>query len=259
VKVYLKGGTEKTVIMAVREALVQPFDAGQWLDLRVAFFLSVCGGADPAGDDTITGLGETLVHPVGPISDYFFIGLKDKSTLFPAQNGSVFIGYTNMFGVGPTGKGDSDLVTSDLAIGTTNADYWRPKNSNGDIYTAQIYDGIQFRGGSGINLNTHFVQQYIPGGHAAGYATLLMMRITRPSPTSTVVTVSMKSGANSTDVLFSSTPTKAILESNMESFPSTVYQFPAATLSAVPDSLFCYWPWHNSRLRIHCAGVEVIA
>jgi hypothetical protein len=254
VKIYDKGPGEKTVIMAVREALVQPFDAGQWLDLRVAFFLSVCSAS---GDDTITTLGETLVHPVGPISDYFFIGLKDNSTLFPVQAGSVFIGYTNMFGNGPTGKGDSDLVTSDLAIGTTNADYWRPKNSNGDIYSAQIYDGIMSRG-LGINLNTHFVQNY-SGGHAAGYATLLMMRITRHSPTSTVVTVSMKTGANSTDVLFSSTPTKTILQSNMESFPGTVYQFPATTLSAVPDSLFCYWPFHLSRLRIHCAGVEVIA
>lgn len=259
-KIFAKGGTEKTVIMAVREGLVQPFDAGQWLDLRVAFFLSVCGAADPASDDVITGLGENLVHAAGPVSDYFFIGLKDNSSLFPASVGSVFIGYTNAFGPAtgnPPLKGDSDLVTSDLAIGTTNADYWRPKNSNGDNYTSQIYDGIISRG-SGVNLNTHFVQNY-SGGHAAGYATLLMMRLTRPNPTSTVVTVSMKQGTNSTDVLFSSTPTKAILQANMESFPGIVYQFPAVTLSAVPDSLFCYWPWHNSRLRIHCAGVEVIA
>ena len=40
---------DKTVILAVREGLVQPFDAGQWLDLRIGMFLSICSATDGTG------------------------------------------------------------------------------------------------------------------------------------------------------------------------------------------------------------------
>lgn len=259
-KVINKGGTDETVIMAVRQGIVQPMLAGAWLDLRVAFFMSVCGSADPASDDVITGLGETISDPGPglPPTAYSWIGLKDNSTIFPGLNNSVFIGYSNYrsrpFG---GGLGDSVLVTSDLITGTTNADYWRPKNSISDAETFKIMDGgVALANGS--LLCQHFVQNY-SGGHAAGYATLLMIRLTRPSSTSTLITATMKQGTSSTDVLFSSTPTLALLESNMESYPSTVQQLGPLTMSAVPDCLFWFWPFHNSRLRIHCAGFEVIA
>lgn len=253
-KVINKGGTDKTVIMAVREGLLQPFEAGDWVDLRVGFLLSICGETDPGEDDTITSLGETITHTTSfPISDYYFIGVKDSSSLFPAQTGSVFIGYTNTFGGGPNGKGDSAVVTSDEAVGTTNADYWRPKNSEGNVYTTQIYDGVLPRA-SAPNLNQHFVQDF-SGGHAAGYATLLMLRLTRATPESLLITTTIKQGTTSADVLFTSTPTKALLQSNMESYPSTVAQLGPVTLSQVPTALFLYWPFHSSRLRIHCMGI----
>lgn len=244
--------------MAVREGLVQPFDAGTWLDLRVGFFLSICGDADPGEDDTITGLAEDLTSPISPITDQFFIGVRNNGTEFPGTGGVVFIGWTNI-NVIPLRL--STLVSSDAGTGTTNSNYWRPaQNADGLIRGANclIADGAQQR--SATTSPIHFAQANIGGAGPAGYATLLMLRLQRPNPDPTApVTVTLKNSSTSGDILFSSTPTKALLQSSLEAFTTPVFQLGPVTISAVPDSLFWYWPWHNSRLRVHAAGVEVIA
>lgn len=244
--------------MAVREGMIQPFDAGTWLDLRIGFLMSICGSADPASDDVITGLGETITSsPIMEPSNAYYIGLKTPDSNLPLTGGTVFAGFTNITGLNE--RGDSAVVTSDLGIGTTNADYWRPKNSLSDTsQCGHVFDGVQSLGAWSNGTQQHFVQNF-SGGHAAGYATMFLFQLTRPNSTSRSVTIRTKQGTNSGDVLFTSTPTKALLQSNMESFPGTVQQIGPVTLSSVPNSLFWYWPWHNSRLRIHCAGIEVIA
>lgn len=253
-KVYSKtspGPTEKVVIMGIREGLVQPFDAGAWLDLRIGFLLSIC---DDTVDDTITGLDpETLgTGTTTPAINKYWIGVRNNGTKFPGESEVVFAGYTNEFDP-MSHKGLTTILSSDAAIGTTNSDYWRVKNSEGDAYSFLISDGNQARGGA-PSEQQHFVQNFA-GGHAAGYATLSMIRMTRPNASSNVITTTISLGTNTSDVLYTSTPTKALLQSNLESFPTTVRTIGPTTLSAVPDSLFLYWPFHNSRLRIHCMGI----
>jgi len=83
-----------------------------------------------------------------------------------------------------------------------------------------------------------------------------MLRLTRPNTdVSAPITMTYFHGTNTNDVLFTSTPTKDLLQSNMESYPGTVTTLGPVTISAVPDSLFLYWPFHDSRLRIHCMGI----
>src|SRR4051812_12581949 len=106
-KVILKGGVDKTVIMAVREGVCQPFDAGAWLDLRVGFLMSICGDVDPTDDDTITGLSETLIGPA--VTDHCFIGVRNNGTTFPGTPGVVFAGFVNGASILPVAA--SKLVT----------------------------------------------------------------------------------------------------------------------------------------------------
>lgn len=253
------GPSDHTVIMAVREGLVQPFDAGTWLDLRIGFLLSICGFADPGSDDVITGLAEDLGAGTDP-ANRFWIGVRNNGTAFPGSTGVVFIGYTDSNTLFTTHN--SKLVSSDVGKGTTNSNYWRAENI-GEIAArsvCKVTDGIIDR--SSFPSIVHYAQDNIGTGGPAGYSTLIMLRLTRPNANvgaPVTITYANPSPFTSSDVLFTSTPTKTLLQANMESYPVTVSQLGPFTLSAVPDSFFIYWPFHLSRMRIHCAGIEVIA
>ena len=57
------------------------------------------------------------------------------------------------------------------------------------------------------------------------------------------------------DVMFTDTPTKELMEFNLNAFPTSVQQLGPVELSQEPDALFLYWPFHLSRLRCHCRGI----
>ena len=88
-KIYSKAG-EKMIICAVREAHYRSFQATDWVDLRVGFFLSL---TQAGADDTTTGLSETISGSPGVAwTDRFAIGLTDRAT------SSTFLGYSNLTG-----------------------------------------------------------------------------------------------------------------------------------------------------------------
>src|SRR5262245_13096615 len=138
--IYLKNGTEKTLILAVRELLLQRFQATNWTDLRVGFFLSVTAAV---GDDTITGLGEVIGTPPRPIltfDDVFRVGLTDS------VSASIFLGYANTSNI-IRGRsiGTSELDTSDEGLGTTNTNFWRPATTAGNNAALLFLDGGSLR------------------------------------------------------------------------------------------------------------------
>jgi hypothetical protein len=241
-----KGGTDKVVILSTRTYVIYPFSAPGWTDLRVGFLSSV---TDDVADDTITGLAETIAQPGLTTSDRLWIGLKTNDDLFPKNAGVTFIGFTNCTVFLNETGGDSFLTSSDSGIGTTNSNFWRPGNSLYPV-TGAIWDGGTPKPAT-ILKPMHFAQDTTGAG---GYAALHMLRLTRPSSgSSSPITVTTKTGTN-TDVLFTSTPTLDLLQTNLQNFPTTVSQMGPVTLSKVPDALFCYWPFFNSRLRLHAVG-----
>lgn len=257
-KIFLKGGTEHTLINAVREAYYQPFQATNWTDLRVGFFVSVCGAADPAQDDVITGLAEeigTPPQPMLPSSDRFTLGLIDSAT------GTVFCGYANYAGGRqPLNIGTSKLVSSDAAIGTTNTFFWRVINEvGGTVDALKIIDGSVIRASGADGSQLHLVQDTVGAG---GYCTLVALRFQRDDPHNRANVISMSAkltGTHNGDILYTSTPTDVLLESNLESFPANVQTLGPFDLSHVPDTLWCYWPFHGSRIRVHAYGVLKVA
>lgn len=248
--VNLASSTDKTVILNVRAGVIQPFQAPDWLDLRVGFLLSLTKAAN---DDDITGLAEELTGTY--LSDRVWIGVKTRDSAMPGTAGTAFIGFGGPGAHDPVG-GMTKLVSSDIGIGTTNANFWRLTNTGvGDLYGgAMILDGIGSPRATTDGTQQHFAQN---AGGAGGYATLLMLRLQRDNNTtrSKIITVTVKTGTHNGDVLYTNTPTKALLQSNLEAFPSTVQQLGPLTLSSVPDALYLYWPFHDSRLRIHAAGI----
>lgn len=245
-EIYNKGGTDKTCIVNVRTGLIQPFQAPNWMDLRIGWFLSI---TDKTNDDLITGLAETIgtePRPVLSFVDRYAIGLTDKVARH------TFLGFTNV-GRPRTNPsiGSSKLISSDGGIGTSNTNFWRVKNEINDGWSAMILDRSIMRAGSTGGIQQHFVQN---AGGAGGYATLSMIRFRRDTPTSRIITMTIKQGTNSSDILYSNTPTVDILQTNLEAFPAGVQQLGPVELSAAPDAFFYQWPFANSRLRIHAVG-----
>lgn len=250
-EIYNKGGTDKTDIMNVREGVIQPFVATDWLDLRIGWLLSV---TDDTGDDTITGLSETIAGPFLGFYDRYYIGLIDHT-------GNLFMGYTNRGQTDnqPT-RGSSKLVSSDSGIGTTNTNFWRPANGDNDNWTVQIVEGINgrpsVRGQSLNGAQIHLVQDTVGAG---GYATLIMLRLQRDNVANRrkLISMSFKSDtvAKNGDVLYTNSPTKDLLTTNLEAFPTSVQTMGPFEFQEEPDALFWYWPFHQSRLRVHAYGI----
>lgn len=249
-KIVAHGGTEKMLILAVRQAYFQPFTATNWTDLRLGFFLSVTSAAvdDPASP--ITGLAESISTPQW--TDKVSIGLTDRAT------GSIFLGYSNT-GLGFPSELNSQLVSSDSGIGTSNTNFWRPQTEirAGLFETNCLYilDGgfTRARGGAGSEL--HLPQDTAGAG---GYSTLIGMRFQRPTSGSRTITMTVKttgSGGHNGDILYSNTPTAELLESNLNGFPATVQQLGPVQLSRTPDTIWAFWPFHSSRLRIHAYAI----
>lgn len=254
-KIYLKGGTEKTLILAVREAFYEPFSATNWTDLRLGFLVSLCGNADPGEDDTITGLTETIGSTPSeflPWTDRFSLGLTDS------RSGTVFLGYTNKLSSREPSTGSSKLISSDGAIGTTNTNFWRVHNGmevNG-VASLAIVDTNVIRARSVDGSQIHFIQDTTGAG---GYATLVALRFQRDNARGRekIITMTVKKNAagHTGDILYTNTPSETVLEDNMRTFPTTVQQLGPVELSQVPDTIWAYWPFSNSRLRIHCYGI----
>jgi hypothetical protein len=256
-EVYEKTVDDKVVILNTRTKLWQGFSAPNWIDLRVGFFLSL---TEETADDTITGLGETIAQPLG-VSDRYWIGVKDRSNVMPKTQGVPFIGFTNAArGVPrePLTSGDSRLTTSDIGVGTTNANFWRPNASNQNYRSFMMQDGIATRayGGTASNaLAQHFPQNV---GGAGGYAVLLGIRLQRSRANSRAITASVKSNAHSADMLYSSVPTNDLLRTSLAASWPTSQTFGPVEFLTVPTALFLYWPFYDSRLRIHAMGIASI-
>jgi hypothetical protein len=242
---YQKTVDDRIVILNVRGYYIQPFIVGDWTDLRLGFFVSL---TDDLADDTVTGLAETIpTTNVSQPQNRYWIGLKSSDTGIPAGSATTFVGFSNA----GDNSGDSLLLSSDSALGTTNANYWRPANSRNNNLSAIILDGSTLRASGSAGLQQHFPQDPVGAG---GYAVMLAIQLLRPNPNSRTVRVRIKSSPNSADMLYSNAPTKELIHQTMETWPPSVLMGPV-TLSQVPNAFYFYWPFRNSRLRVHSLGL----
>lgn len=251
---FTKDGTDGTIAFAVREFLPQGFSAPGWTDLRVGFLVSVCPAADVDPASPITGLTETIGTEPRPLldsSDRYFIGVLDRVT------GQTFLGFSNR-SPGRTERtmGTSRLVSSDAGIGTSNSDFWRPENGVNTAASLQIVDNHATRAFARDGSQIHFVQNVT---NAGGYATLLMLRLQRQDAQGRAKTVSVSTKCDvvnhSGDILFTNTPTEDLLETNLQTMPDTVQLLGPVELSQEPSAIYVYWPFHDSRIRLHCHGI----
>lgn len=241
--VFVKGDGSHVVVLEVREAYYQPFVAPGWTDLRVGFYLSLTNNLV---DDTITGLGETLVDAL--TGESFWIGFKTRGNVLPGNAGVSFIGFGN------AQVGQNKLISSDAQRGTTNTYFWRNTTIGGNNPTEfwVIDNGVTRYFESEASFSLHFPQDDTGAG---GYAGLVGIRLVRPSPISNQISVMIHTNVFSADMGFTNTPTKAVLQAALETWPTSVLTLGPYTFNQIPDSVFLYWPYTLSRLRVHSRGI----
>jgi hypothetical protein len=249
---YQKTVDDRTIILNQRAWYAHPFVAGDWVDLRLGFFLSL---TDAVNDDlTFSGtpgapgdLAETIANPgLLDVWDRYQLGVAGRG-----PGGNDFIGFTNTIERTPNLLGDTVLVSSDGGIGA-GTNFWRPANSKNNAWGAAIYDGNQPRAYILDNVQQHFPQN--AATVAAGYAVLLALQLLRDKPDSRTIRVKIKSSTKSADWMYSNTPTKELIHQAMANWPPSAQMGPV-TLSVVPTAFYFYWPFRRSRLRVHSLGL----
>lgn len=246
---WAKTPQDKTVALRVRQYAVYPWRATNWTDLRVGFFVSISKAADLT---SVAGLDETI----GPddrtpmdMTDRYWMGVKTANDVFPASAANVgFIGFTNL---GPNAGtlGRSILSGSDTGTGT-GTKYWWPHNGYSPNLSAAIVDGRLPQAHSPAGMQQHFPQDLV-----GGYSLMLGIRLLRPTPTSKMYTVQIKNTGGNADMGYSDTPTKELCLSFIQAWPAAAQMGPVEMTAGV-NALYFYWPFRNSRLRIHSVAVH---
>jgi hypothetical protein len=217
-------------------------------------------------------LAETLVGNDLPPADRHWIGLKSQSQSLPFESGVPFIGFTNTDPTATSHTMSGMLVQSNNGNQQTGAgNYWRSTNSNplAKRGTFGIYDGSGRLAAASnpvsSSLDQHFFKTAVPAG-SGNYATLLAFRLIRTNPDSHHITVQVPrmyngdgSNHHAADLLVTNDPSNDVLDVALQSWqvgqPPNVMYFGPVTMTVIPNSFFCYWPYRNSRLRIHCWGM----
>ena len=239
---------DNLMILGTRESGTQPFQSIGWLDLRIGMFLSLCPPGVGHQNDPPTGLAEPTVTAIGP-STYMWLGLKDSGPNLPSDGTGSFIGFTNS---SPRFLGNGALVSSDISVGNDNT-LWRATNSV-DGQASRIM-GIE---NGVIRVIDFSIPHFVQNTATRGYTGMIGIRLTRPSSTSNTITMYIPrptTGSLSCDIAFTNTPTLTQLLSLLDPWPTTVTTLGPVTFGSLPDSLFIFWPFHNSRLRMSVWGI----
>jgi hypothetical protein len=240
-EIYLKG-SEKVLILATRESLIYPAVIPNWLDVRFGAFVSV---TQAVADDDPTALAETVTS-AGTESDRLWLGAKISDNLMPHE--------TNFFGVSNTPATETPQNTILESIDTNTR--WRAK------YAAAT-NGAAFSDGTTIAVEStlHPFRTIQDPATIGGYATLVLLRMVRSVVGLTVdhfyVAKTNSGGVDYADAgVETTTPTIALIRANFNSAVWTEVLSGPKTFTAEPNAFYAYWPFVNSRLRVHALAIE---
>lgn len=247
----IQKSTDKMVVLPVRTSLIYPFTAPNWTDLRIGMFLSA---TSVSADDDPSALSETLTT-TGVPGDRVWLGVKnnDNDTL-PTQASTSFIGYGNQVSA-------TDTTASSLLQTFNSNSEWRALIS-GNVGGPQGWDATTRR--NYINSAGITMGEYAANDPAALWGYLFILRLTRPNGSSTSITTNYylvsRASVQVSSLVKSATPTNADIRSKFRSLTSfTEGVLGPDTYTKVPDAVFLYWPFSNSRLRVSSLVVEKFA
>jgi hypothetical protein len=239
-------GSDKVLVLATRESLVYPAVVPNWLDVRIGAFVSI---TKTAADDDPTGLAET-VTTTGNQADRLWLGAKENNNAMPHD--------CNFFGISNSPGTEASQNTILDSIDTNFR--WRAKH-------ATVTNGLIFSDGTTMTVESTlnpFRTIQAPASLGGNYATLVLLRMVRSVVGNTVdhfyVAKTNDAGTDYADAgVETATPTIDLIRANFNSATWTEVLAGPKIFTAAPDAFYAYWPFVNSRLRIHAIVVEKFA
>lgn len=239
--IYNLSGSDKTLILDTRASLLQQFKATNWTDLRLSMMLSVTKQSDP---NDPTGLTESL--GAGEDNNHVYIGFKSSNGLFPPN--------TNFWGI--CTKDLSHLTAATILADGGAGAYWYIANDASIFYNALASNGTTLQNNpNGLGNGTRLYQ----GAPAADYAQLIILRMTRNDPTVNIVNTldALITPAGHLDNGLTLLSDTSIANIRTLTQAATLTQILGPfTFSSAPDAIYVYWPFMNSRIRIHSYVLE---
>lgn len=238
---------DETVILDTRQMVVYPFTSPNWTDLRLGVYASVTALGN---NNQVTGLAETITTTGTPIQDNYFIGLKTNNSNLPGTAGDAFVGWSSWYNL--TGGGNIPL-SSISPVQSPGNSYWSVIYNNN--FVTWIGSGTS-QSGSAQN-NGLWLPQNIGGVTNGTFSGGMVFRFHRATGSSLALDTVTSANCN---FINSQTPTVAEVRGWLRNPPTlqAIYGTPP-TFVAVPNAFCAYWPFFNSKLRIHCVVIEKFA
>lgn len=232
--IFQKTATDNCVILNPRESLTYPFSLGQWTDLRMGMYVSL---TSTTGDNTVFGGNETFNYNSGLSS--VFVGLTSSGNSLPGDNGKTYIG------IGPQPSSPTCAITST-----------RISTSDTQTNSMAIDQNGDFARGTNTTLNAYIT--VTPATAATNYAVFYGLRFV-VGPNNQYSIWSMAGSAGVTDPTVESVRLQLTTQPNV-AYQGTIYFNNGFTSTGIqiprPDNVYLYFPFSNSRVRIHSLVVD---
>lgn len=228
--IYQQVSSDKTLILAPREAFQRKFDVGSWNEIRLGIFFNSAGSSTP----TSSYVDEILNQNTR--SDIIAFGLKDSATsILPGFSGSYFLGAS---------------ITGSESMAANNTQYYN--NSITNLY------GTGFYGTSASFGSSNLSQLRYPNGGGAnsstdycGFYVLKMVLNNSGSSTQTVTMTTSATQQVSSGTSFYSIPQLNQLMNNATfGSNSTVTWNDGVNAYPIPDSIWIRTPYYFNTIRI---------
>lgn len=262
--IYAKPTTsspEQCLVLGVREALIYPFDVGDWNEIRIGMYFALCS----ASSLTDTWSAEIIYNGATNPRNNCFIGLKDSGTALPQTTGYAYMGW----GIGKNHAGLARSV------------YVYPPNSTVGFFQP----GRNPYGGAAAVLSYNGTETYKDAPQWLGmtsqtnatglstYAALYVMRFLKATTAGgkTVITGQLFFNDNNSSAVAPYTTEglrTTLLNISNNQFNNvgigptgywTDTLSPAGNNLPLPNSVFMYLPFFSNRARIHALVVEKIS
>lgn len=263
-------GYDKCVVLENREALLYPMadEIKDWNELRIGLTLSLTSSTGGGLNELLPPSTDTITNTSKYTS--FYLGLKSNNELMPNSPGCSFIGFGH-----PTGNSITHIVNQ-----TTWAPYFDFSTTAKLSYLMMSGDNNLFTTGFGTqqlpNTPTNFAFFTTPNQMYSSGTPLCMtcIRLLRVSGNGINIKVkrsveTVTSIVNTNDNSISGLrrfmgvfPAVSTYQ-NMQTINNPEYVVPftsnltmSGTPIPAPDALFLYWPFVQSKLRVHNFCIE---
>jgi len=247
--IYWKTPTEYCLVLGSREALIYPFNLGDWNEIRISYFLSMT---------SVSNLNAAWADEVvyGSLTNYKqagFWGIKDSGTIFPTQTGSVFIGHGRRSS--STVVNEANIVTESIVCAQQGGNYTYASFNSGTTGYMPQANVLPIQLSSTANsvgttsYGSFFSQKIVrtrdgPGGKTGVYYSQYVEKnIAAPYDATTTRIKAL----NTTYTQY------------LTGYWTTDFTVNGDNNTQFPNSIFIYLPFFYSRLRLHTIVVEKIS